>query len=89
MPKIKSLILFLFPGATVAFAEIYVENDPNGNYRRGNLVSLNSLLSFCFVANFLKQSAYGKFCYQQSELADCFQWCQLSLLMLDSLLKEP
>ena len=56
----KSLILFLFLGATVALAEIHVENDPNGNDRLENLVSLNSLLSFCFVANFLKQSAYAE-----------------------------
>ena len=85
----KSLIVFLFLGATVAFAEIYVENDPNGNNLFQGLVSLNSLLPFCFVVNFLKQSAYGKFYYQQSELANLFQWCQLSLLMLGSLLKEP
>ena len=56
----KSLILFLFLGATVALAEIYVENDPNGNNRFQDLVSLNSLLSFCFVAKFLKQSAHAE-----------------------------
>ena len=65
--KMKSLILFLFFGATVALAEIHVENDPNGNNRFKDLVSLNSFLSFCFVANFLKQSTYEKFCYQQSQ----------------------
>ena len=85
----KSLIVFLFLGATVALAEIHVENDPNGNNRLEDLVSLNSLLSFCFVSNFLKQSTYGKFYYQQTESANCFQWSQLSLLMVDSLLNEP
>ena len=85
----KSLMLFLFLGATVALAENHVESDPNGNNRLEGLVSLSSLLSFCFVSNFLKQSTYGRFYYQQSQLANCFQCCQLSLLMLDSLLNEP
>ena len=84
----KSLIVFLFLGATVALAEIHVENDPNGDNRRG-LVSLNSLLSYFCVANFLKQSACLRFYYQQTESANCFQWSQPSLLMLDSLSNEP
>ena len=50
----KSLILFLFLGATVALAEIHVDNDPHHIHRILSLVSLNSLPSFCFVANFLK-----------------------------------
>ena len=50
VPKMKSLILFLFLGATVALAEIVVENDP---YRKHHdhpmLVSLNIVcfISFC------------------------------------------
>ena len=86
----KSLILLLFLGATVALAEIHVDNDPHHCHDRRmlGLVSSNSLLSLCFIANFLKQSAYGKFYYQQSELASSFQWHKLSLSMVDSLLKE-
>ena len=84
----KSLILLLFLGAPIALAEIPVENDQNGNHHIRGLVSMNSLLSYCCVANFLKQSAYLKFYYQQSGLANCFQWSQLSLLMLDSLLND-
>ena len=84
----KCLILFLLLGATVALAEIHVDNDPNQNLRIRRLVSLNSLLSFCFVVNFLKQSAYGKLCCEESDLANCFQWSQLSLLMVDSLLNK-
>ena len=62
----KSLILLLFLGATVALAEIHVENDPNGNKLFQGLVSLNSqfpLFLFCpqLTPNFLKRSAYGKF----------------------------
>ena len=79
----KSLMLFLFLGATVALAEIHVDNDPNRNHHIQGLVSLNSLLCFCFVANGLPKIL------QQSELANCFQWSQLSLLMVDSLLNEP
>ena len=48
----KSLILVLFLGVTVALAEIHVENDTNHEHHHGPmLVSLNSLLSFCVVAN--------------------------------------
>ena len=67
VPKMKSLILFLFLGATVALAEIHVGNGPyRRNHHTQGLVSWNSFLSFFslfrfFVANFLKQSAYGKF----------------------------
>ena len=57
VPKMKSLILFLFLGVTVALAEIHEDNDPNQNFCIQGLVSLNSLLSFCFVAKFLNQSA--------------------------------
>ena len=85
----KSLILFLFLVATVALAEIHLENDPNGDNHIRGLVSLNSLPYFCFVANVLKQSVYGKFHYQESVVANNFPWSQLSLLMLDSLLNAP
>ena len=80
VPKMKSLILFLFLGATVALAEIHVGNGPyRCNHHTQGLVSWNSFLSFFslfrfFVANFLKQSAYGNFYHQQSECASSFQW---------------
>ena len=50
----KSLILLLFLGATIALAEIPVETDQNGNHHIRGLVSMNNLLSYCCVANFLK-----------------------------------
>ena len=76
----NSLMLLLFLGATVALAEIHVDNDSQHchNRRMLGLVSSNSLLSFCFVAN----SGYGKFYYQQSDLENRFQWSQISLLTI-------
>jgi len=42
--KMISLILVLFLGATVALAEIHVQNDPHHKAPHPILVSLNSLL---------------------------------------------
>ena len=44
----KSLMLFLFLGATVALAEIHVENDP---YRRDN--NTEGLVKLEYFATFL------------------------------------
>ena len=57
--KMKSPILFLFLGATVALAEIHVGDDPHRKKHRKILVSLNSLLSFCFVAYLLWQIVFN------------------------------
>ena len=53
--NMNSLIVVLLLGATVALAEIHVDNDP---YRKHHhfgpiAVSLNRVLSFWFVANLL------------------------------------
>ena len=45
--KMKSLVLFLFLGATVALAAIHVENDPyRKHHNHPMLVSFNSLVYF-------------------------------------------
>ena len=47
--KLKSLVLFLFLGATVALAAIHVENDPyRKHHHHPMLVSLNIVCSISF-----------------------------------------
>ena len=86
----KSLVLFLFLGATVALAEIHAENDPyRKHHHHPMLVSLKSLLYLVLSATdcsnrFKENSTINNLI----NLVNSFQWSQLSLWMVDTISKE-
>ena len=96
VPKMNSLILILFLGATVALAEIHVENDPPHKAPRPILVSFNSLLyiyvssSIC-VTNFKENSTINSVIYPLLFLSFSMNILVVSIEFIDgcSLLKEP
>ena len=70
--KLKSLVLFLFLGATVALAAIHVENDPyRKHHHHPMLVSFKSFL-YLFCHQLVVAIGLRKICYKQSDLANLF-----------------